>query len=90
MAGIETELVYSSVLPFIGLDCGWEKCTPGKLYLLLSMLERYSGDERLLKFLSLNWECDELISQNNLEDLSKVLMVSVCGHHVMIMIMIMQ
>ena len=75
---LESELVHSSVLPYLGLDCGWEQCTPGKLYLLLTLLERNPNDEGLLQYLSLNWGCTDLISQNNLEDLSNVLMVRIC------------
>ena len=79
MERLTNQIIYGHVLPPLGLDCGWEKCTPGKLYLLLTLLERCSNDnEKLSEFLSLNWNCSDLVSQDSLPALSNVLMV--CGH----------
>lgn len=76
VAGISSDLFYQSVLPNLGLDCGWEKCTPGKLYLLLTLLQTKPVEKRLSEFLSLNWNSSDLVSQDSLNALSEVLMVS--------------
>lgn len=79
MEKLTNESIFGHVLPLLGLDCGWEKCSPGKLYLLLTLLERCSSDnEKLSEFLSLNWSCSDLISQDSLPVLSEVLMVFTC------------
>ena len=75
MGQLTIECIHSHLIPQIGLDCGWEKCSPGQLYLLLLLLEKCP--KKMSEFLSLNWNCQDLISKENLPNLANILMVCV-------------
>ena len=72
---MEEDVIFQCVIPHIGLDCGWSYCTPGKLYLMLTLHGRFPCDERLAKLLSVSWNCSELFSQENLKPMSEILLV---------------
>lgn len=74
---INCDQIFNHVLPHLELECGWEKCSPGKLYILLKLLERCQDDDRLHEFLSMHWNDTELISMETLDHVSDVLLVSV-------------
>ena len=43
--GLEERLPHTCkyIIPLLGLECGWDKCTPETLYLLLNLQDKYSN-----------------------------------------------
>ena len=40
LEGVNQEMM-ESLIPYLELECGWEKCTPEKLLILLSLQSKY-------------------------------------------------